>query len=122
MKLLFDQNLSLKLPGRFSDLFPNSEHVINLGLDQSPDDQIWDYAKANAFAIVTKDEDFPPISSRYEGTRQKLSGCSSVIARLGKLWTLSDRIIPRSRPLRTIRRLERSRFSRSLGILGLFGD
>ena len=61
MKLLFDQNLSPKLPTRISDLFPNSEHVLNLALDESPDHAIWDYAKANGFAIVTKDEDFPDL-------------------------------------------------------------
>ncbi|MEG3858102.1 DUF5615 family PIN-like protein [Microcoleus sp. herbarium12] len=28
MKLLFDENLSPKLPNRLSDVFPNSLHVL----------------------------------------------------------------------------------------------
>jgi predicted nuclease of predicted toxin-antitoxin system len=47
VKLLFDQNLSHRLPARLADLFPDSAHVRAAGLDQSPDDQIWEHAKAN---------------------------------------------------------------------------
>jgi predicted nuclease of predicted toxin-antitoxin system len=32
MKLLFDQNLSFKLCGQLSDLFPNSGHARLLGM------------------------------------------------------------------------------------------
>ncbi|WP_292857915.1 DUF5615 family PIN-like protein [Nostoc sp. LPT] len=32
MKLLFDENLSPKLPSHLSDLFPNSLHVRDLGM------------------------------------------------------------------------------------------
>ena len=59
MKLLFDQNLSPKLILRLADLHPGSEHVINLALDQASDQDVWDFAKANGFAIVTKDSDYP---------------------------------------------------------------
>lgn len=59
MKLLFDQNLSPKLPARLADLHPGSEHVLNLGLDQATDEEVWDHARANGFAIVTKDADYP---------------------------------------------------------------
>jgi predicted nuclease of predicted toxin-antitoxin system len=59
MKLLFDQNLSPKLPARLADLHPDSDHVINLGLDQATDEEVWDYAEANGFTIVTKDSDYP---------------------------------------------------------------
>ena len=33
MKLLFDQNLSPRLIGLVADLFPESNHVFQLGLD-----------------------------------------------------------------------------------------
>jgi predicted nuclease of predicted toxin-antitoxin system len=59
MKLLFDQNLSPKLPACLSNLFPGSKHVLDVGLDQSDDHVIWGYARANDFAIVTKDIDYP---------------------------------------------------------------
>ncbi|WP_415354617.1 DUF5615 family PIN-like protein [Leptolyngbya sp. FACHB-1624] len=32
MKLLFDENLSPKLPNRLIDLFPNSLHVREVGI------------------------------------------------------------------------------------------
>jgi hypothetical protein len=37
MKLLFDQNLSFKLCQRLADLFPDSDQVRRLGLDQADD-------------------------------------------------------------------------------------
>ncbi|MEA5489069.1 MULTISPECIES: DUF5615 family PIN-like protein [Pseudanabaena] len=58
MKLLFDHNLSPKLIYRLAELFPNSNHVFQLGLDQVEDRQVWQYAKANGFTIVTKDSDY----------------------------------------------------------------
>ena len=62
MKLLFDQNLAPALARNLSDLFPNSAHVATLGLDTAPDDQIWTYAAANGFVIVTKDADYNNMS------------------------------------------------------------
>jgi predicted nuclease of predicted toxin-antitoxin system len=62
MKLLFDQNLSPKLVNRLADLFPGSIHVQSVGLDCASDDQIWEYARLNGFAIVTKDEDHNNLS------------------------------------------------------------
>ncbi|MGA2853320.1 MAG: DUF5615 family PIN-like protein [Verrucomicrobiota bacterium] len=37
MKLLFDQNLSFKLCGRLEDLFPGSNQVRQLHLDEADD-------------------------------------------------------------------------------------
>jgi len=62
MKLLFDQNLSPKLVDRLADLFPDSSHVQAVGLDRASDDQVWEHARRNGFAIVTKDEDFNHLS------------------------------------------------------------
>jgi predicted nuclease of predicted toxin-antitoxin system len=58
MRLLFDQNLSPRLVNTLADLFPESEHVFNLDLDQSPDHEVREYAHRHAFTIVTKDSDF----------------------------------------------------------------
>jgi predicted nuclease of predicted toxin-antitoxin system len=41
-----------------ADIFPNAEHVATLGLDRASDDDVWNYARANASVIVTKDVDF----------------------------------------------------------------
>ena len=62
MKLLFDQNLSPKLVNRMADLFPDSSHVQSVGLDCADDDQVWEHARLNGFAIVTKDEDYNNLS------------------------------------------------------------
>jgi predicted nuclease of predicted toxin-antitoxin system len=62
MKLLFDQNLSPKLVKRLADLFPGSSHVQTEGLDCASDDQVWEHARLNGFAIVTKDADYNNLS------------------------------------------------------------
>jgi predicted nuclease of predicted toxin-antitoxin system len=62
MKLLFDQNLSPKLVPRLADLFPDSVHVQTVGLDCTGDDQVWEHARLNGFAVVTKDEDYSDLS------------------------------------------------------------
>jgi predicted nuclease of predicted toxin-antitoxin system len=63
MKLLFDQNLSFKLCQIVADLFPESNHVRLLGLSEVGDRVIWDYAKANGFAIVSQDVDFADMAT-----------------------------------------------------------
>ncbi len=56
MKLLFDQNLSPCLVNLLSNLYPNSAHVMTVGLDRALDKVIWDYALQNNYTIVTKEE------------------------------------------------------------------
>jgi predicted nuclease of predicted toxin-antitoxin system len=58
VKLLFDENLSHRLVPRLDDLFPDSAHVRALGLEAMHDRQIWEYARAQEFAIVSADADF----------------------------------------------------------------
>jgi predicted nuclease of predicted toxin-antitoxin system len=65
MKLLFDQNLSPRLPHLLADLYAGSVHVREVGLRDSDDGAIWDYAKHNGFAIVSKDSDFQQRSLLY---------------------------------------------------------
>ncbi|HEY5346422.1 MAG TPA: DUF5615 family PIN-like protein [Verrucomicrobiae bacterium] len=58
MKLLFDENLSPKLPGLLAAKFPDSQHVRDLGLKGRTDEEIWHYAASNGFTIISKDKDF----------------------------------------------------------------
>jgi len=58
MKLLFDQNISFRLIKRIIDIFPDAKQVRQLGLENSTDTEIFDFAKRNNFAIVTFDSDF----------------------------------------------------------------
>jgi predicted nuclease of predicted toxin-antitoxin system len=62
MRLLFDQNLSHKLPHLLSDLFPGSTQVRLLDLGQADDRRIWDVAEAGGFAIVSLDADFAELA------------------------------------------------------------
>lgn len=65
MKLLFDQNLSHRLCRQLADLFPGSAQVRLLGLDRADDRQVWDYAKANGFAVVTQDADYAELAALF---------------------------------------------------------
>ena len=58
MKVLYDENLPPSLINRLSDLFPDSEHVRNIGLASEDDSIIWDYALNNGYTIFSKDSDF----------------------------------------------------------------
>ena len=58
MKLLLDENLSRRLVNRVADLFPESAHLVEVGLLQAADSTIWEFAKANGFCIVSADSDF----------------------------------------------------------------
>jgi len=57
MKLLFDQNLSFRLVRLLADLFPDSLHVRDVGLQASDDSEIWQYAQDNSLIICSKDSD-----------------------------------------------------------------
>ena len=65
MKLLFDQNLSPRLVRRLADIYAGSVHVREIGLREADDSAIWDYAKLNGFAIISKDSDFQQRSLLY---------------------------------------------------------
>ena len=58
MKLLFDENVSPKLPPLLVSEYPGSVHVREVGLRGADDQRIWDYARAMGFAIVSKNTDF----------------------------------------------------------------
>jgi predicted nuclease of predicted toxin-antitoxin system len=77
MKLLFEHNLSYKLVARLVDVFPESVHVRNVNLHEADDQTVWEYARANGFAIVSKDEDFHLAAPSYSLTefRCQPGGC-----------------------------------------------
>ncbi|MBX3119486.1 MAG: DUF5615 family PIN-like protein [Fimbriimonadaceae bacterium] len=57
MKLLFDANLSPKLVDLLRDQYPDSKHVLEIGLTL-PDVDILAFALAQDYIVVTKDDDF----------------------------------------------------------------
>ena len=61
-KLLFDQNISRRVVAPLANLFAGSRDVTQLRLGSNEDRAIWDYARANGFAVVSKDADFNQMS------------------------------------------------------------
>ena len=58
MKLLFDQNLSHRLVSVLASAYPDSVHVLNVGLGAADDQAVWTYARENGLTIVSKESDF----------------------------------------------------------------
>ena len=58
MKLLFDQNISPRIVKQLSKSFTNSTKVRYVGLQDSSNIKIFDFARENDYAIVTFDSDF----------------------------------------------------------------
>lgn len=63
MKLLFDQNLSHRLPATLEHAFPGSSQARLLGLDRADDETIWRRAADEGYCIVTRDADFAEMSA-----------------------------------------------------------
>ncbi|KHJ39072.1 hypothetical protein PBAC_06720 [Pedobacter glucosidilyticus] len=63
MKLLFDQNISFRILAKIQEFYPNAGQVRSLQLENSSDKEIWDFAKKNAYTIVTFDADFFEIAN-----------------------------------------------------------
>ena len=58
MRILLNQHLSWKLKARLGPLFEDVLHVRDLGLSRAADQQILEWARQHAYAIVTKDSDY----------------------------------------------------------------
>ncbi len=65
MRFLYDQNLSYRLAADLEDLYPDSLHVRDIGMKESDDSDIWNYAAQNGYIIVSKDSDFHQQSFMY---------------------------------------------------------
>ena len=63
VSLLFDQNLSRRLPALLAAEFPGSEQVFLVGLATAGDRAVWTYAAAHGLAVVSKDADFAKLSA-----------------------------------------------------------
>lgn len=83
MKVLFDQNISYRIIKHLGEYFPESKHVSQLGLLNSLDSEIWDFARKNEYVIVTFDADFYDLSV-LNGTPPKI-----IWLRIGNTSTLN---------------------------------
>ena len=64
MKFLVDAQLPPALAVALTFHGHSTETVRNCGLRDSDDAEIWDFAEANQWAIITKDEDFAQRAQR----------------------------------------------------------
>lgn len=83
MKLLFDQNISPKIVALIQPQFPYSQQVVQVGLENASDSDIFEFARTNNFAIVTFDSDFVDLSV-VKGTPPKI-----IWLRTGNLTTMA---------------------------------
>jgi len=81
MRLLFDEQLSSRLPRALSDIYPDSLHVESLGLVGADDRAVWQAAIDHGCLLVSKDEDFHRLSVLH-GAPPKVVCCASETARL----------------------------------------
>lgn len=63
MILLFDQNISFKVPAKIQDCFPEAKHLSDLKIESFKDIEIWQFAKVHNYCIVTFDYDFIDLST-----------------------------------------------------------
>jgi predicted nuclease of predicted toxin-antitoxin system len=91
VKLLFDQNLSHRLVALLGDVFAESAHVRELGLERADDAMVWEFARDRGYMIVSKDEDFHQRSFLY-GPPPKV-----VWVRIGNCTTTQIAAVLRSR-------------------------
>jgi predicted nuclease of predicted toxin-antitoxin system len=82
VKLLFDENLSPKLPKLLAEVYPGSTHVKDCALNKASDLEVWEFAKAQGFAIVSKDSDFEERSMLWGSPPKviwlRIPNCSSL--------------------------------------------
>lgn len=58
MKFLVDNQLPSALARFLTDMGTEAAHVLDLGLAQSGDAELWSFAVENKFVLISKDYDF----------------------------------------------------------------
>jgi predicted nuclease of predicted toxin-antitoxin system len=63
VKLLFDQNISFRVISKISNNFSEAKQVMELGIENYSDVELWKFAKENNYTIITFDVNFYDLSS-----------------------------------------------------------
>ena len=72
MKFLVDNQLPDALGGFLNARGHEARHVLGLNLDRASDLEIWNYAVAGNWVVVSKDEDFLHLANRTGDTGKLL--------------------------------------------------
>ncbi|MCE0522536.1 MAG: DUF5615 family PIN-like protein [Methylacidiphilales bacterium] len=92
MRFLVDTQLPAAVTRFLEAEGHHAEHVLDLGLAQSKDDVLWEYAETHQAVIVTKDEDFADWIVRGKAGPSvvwlRIGNCTNaaLINWLGSLW------------------------------------
>jgi len=62
VRLLIDEQLSVRLCEMLADLYPQSLHVTQIGLGGATDEAVWSASAEHGCVLLTKDEDFHRLS------------------------------------------------------------
>ncbi len=65
MKFLVDNQLPAALARFLADRGADCRHVLDVGLAQASDVEIWRYAEQHQLILISKDEDFFHLSARH---------------------------------------------------------
>lgn len=90
MSLLVDNQLPVALARYLGAHGWECIHVLDVGLDEAGDQNIWEYAKARSLTIITKDEDFQALANRQVPFRHRSSGFDLAIVARERCWKHSQ--------------------------------
>ena len=94
MKLLLDEHLSPKLAKRLQDLYPDSTQVELMGMKGTDDREIYRFALAHQYILVSKDADFYDLALAQDGPPKV------VLLRVGNVTTRDvERILRNAAPV-----------------------
>lgn len=94
MSLLVDNQLPVALARYLSASGWECVHVQDVGLGESSDQAIWEYAKEYRLTIITKDEDFQALANQQDSIPPQVVWVRLGNCRKGALLDAFARILP----------------------------
>lgn len=92
MRFLVDNQLPAVLARALSARGEDCRHVLDVGLAQATDPEIWSYAGQNDRILISKDDDFVRLATQpLAGTRLvwvRIGNCrnANLLARIASVW------------------------------------
>ena len=82
MRFLVDNQLPPALARFISGLGVEASHVVDAGLRDGSDTEIWNYASENDYVLISKDEDFVTLYSKAPSAKLLMGAPRELPARL----------------------------------------